>query len=90
VCDSCSFFATDELPLLTPISHPANQAIPEAGHLDDLKLAASNMLSKKAMQAVEARLERELETKGIYACRPGLSRHNRIKADWIKGDRFIY
>jgi hypothetical protein len=38
---------------MTPISHPANQAIPEAGHLDDLKLAASNTLGaeQRALQA---------------------------------------
>jgi hypothetical protein len=41
---------------VTPISHPANQAIPEAGHLDDLKRAASNMLGaeRRALQAAMA------------------------------------
>jgi hypothetical protein len=46
-CDTCSSFSTYELTLMNHSTLPGKRAIPEAGHLNDLKLAASKMLGAK-------------------------------------------
>ncbi len=53
MCDTDSAFLTDERPLMTQICGPAKPAILDAGHRDDLKLAASRMLGseRRAFQA---------------------------------------
>jgi hypothetical protein len=56
VCDSYSSFLSDELILMTSTSDAANQTILDAGHRDDIKLAASRMLGaeRRAFQAAIA------------------------------------